>query len=227
MIEQEFPDTVTGVVQNITATAHSLNKEIRVFNSTSDFAELGIVYEHPTKGINLILVQVQLGESGVRLTCSPWYKSWKGSRIVVPNLAKDEAMDFIRVQFIPSLKVLYPSQTLEEIKKEESWIKQHLKKLKWFGKQLTFLLDHLGIVGVWILFLILVFYLPHQKKENALILVNSKPSACLCQDLLKQGSEAKATEAQLEACASKYICVGNAKASCLLQAERNWSSCEF
>ena len=61
MIEQEFPDTVTGVVQNITATAYSLNKEIRVFNSTSDFAELGIVYEHPTKGSNLILVQVQLG----------------------------------------------------------------------------------------------------------------------------------------------------------------------
>jgi len=227
MIEQEFPDTVIGVVQKITSTAQSLNKEIRVFNSTSDFAELGIIYEHPTKGSNLILVQVQVGESGVRLTCSPWYKSWKGSRIVVPNLAKDEAMDFIRAQFIPTLKVSYPSQPIKKIKKEEGWIKLNLENLKWFGKQLISLLDNLGVVGVWILFLILVFYLPHKKKEDVLISVNSEISACLCQDLLNQGSETKVTKAQLYACASKYICVGNAKASCMLQAERNWSSCEF
>jgi hypothetical protein len=229
MIAQEFPDSVSGVVQKITTLTQNLGKEVRVFNSSSQFAEVGIVFEHPTKGSNLILVQALKVGEGVQLTCSPWYKAWKGSRIVVPNLAKDEAMDFIRVQFIPALQELYP-QSNPEPKREGDWINLLLENLKWLGKQFASLFDNLGVVGVWILFLILVFYLPQQKKETALTSSNPPTleiSACFCQQAWEKDSAVKATEAQLIACASKYICVGNAKASCLLQSERQWKSCEF
>jgi hypothetical protein len=229
MIAQEFPDSVPGVVQKITILTQKLGKEVRVFNTSSQFAEVGIVFEHPTKGSNLILVQALKVGEGVQLTCSPWYKSWKGSRIVVPNLAKDEAMDFIRVQFIPALLELYP-QSNKEPKEEGDQISLLLQILKSLGKQLTSLFDNLGVVGVWILFLMLVFYLPHQKKENALPSSNpptQEISACFCQQTLAEVSGVVFTEAQVSACTSKYICAGNAKASCLLQSEREWVTCEF
>jgi hypothetical protein len=229
MIAHEFPDSVPGVVQKITTLTQNLGKELRVFNSSSQFAEVGIVFEHPTKGSNLILVQALRVGEGVQLTCSPWYKSWKGSRIVVPNLAKDEAMDFIRVQFIPALHKLYP-QPNQEPKKEENRINLLSEIFKWLRKQFVSLGDNLGVVGVWILFLILVFYLPNQRKESALSPSNTPTqeiSACFCQQALAEVSGAVATEAQVNACASKYICAGNAKASCLLQSEREWKSCEF
>lgn len=229
MIAQEFPDSVSGVVQKITTLTQNLGKEVRVFNSSSQFAEVGIVFEHPTKGSNLILVQALKVGEGVQLTCSPWYKAWKGSRIVVPNLAKDEAMDFIRVQFIPALQELYP-QSNPEPKREGDWINLLLENLKWLGKQFASLFDNLGVVGVWILFLILVFCLPNRKKDYALTSSNppiQEISACFCQQALAEVSAAKATEAQVNACTLQYICEGNAKASCLLQADREWKSCEF
>jgi hypothetical protein len=229
MIAQEFPDSVPGVVQKITTLTQNLGKELRVFNSSSQFAEVGIVFEHPTKGSNLILVQALRVDEGVQLTCSPWYKSWKGSRIVVPNLAKDEAMEFIRVQFIPALHELYP-QPNQIPKKEENRINLLSEIFKWLRKQFVSLGDNLGVVGIWILFLILVFYLPNQRKESALRPSNAPTqeiSACFCQQALAEVSGVVSTEALVNACASKYICAGNAKASCLLQSEREWKSCEF
>ena len=229
MIAHEFPDTVSGVVQKITALTQNLGKEVRVFNSSPQFAEVGIVFDHPTKGSNLILVQALRVGEGVQLTCSPWYKSWKGSRIVVPNLAQDEAMDFIRIQFIPALQELYPQSNLKP-KQEGDWINLLLENLKWLGKQFASLFDNLGVVGVWILFLILVFYLPNRNKEHALTSSNSpirEISACFCQQALAEVSATKATEAQVHACTLQYLCEGNAKASCLLQSERQWKSCEF
>lgn len=230
MIAQDFPDSISGVVQKITTLTQNLGKEVRVFNSSSQFAEVGIVFEHPIKGSNLILVQALRVGEGVQLTCSPWYKSWKGSRIVVPNLAKDEAMDFIRVQFIPALQELYPQSNQEELKKAGDWINLLLKNLKWLGKQFASLFDNFAVVGVWMLFLMLVFYLPNREKEQALTSSRTtiqEISACFCQQAWDKGSVVKATEAQLIVCATKYICVGNAKASCLLQSEREWSGCEF
>jgi hypothetical protein len=229
MIAQEFPDSISGVVQKITTLTQNLGKEVRVFNTSSQFAELGIVFEHPTKGSNLILVQALKVGEGVQLTCSPWYKSWKGSRIVVPNLAKDEAMDFIRVQFIPALHELYP-QSKPEIHGEGDRINLLSEIFKWLRKQFVSLGDNLGIVGVWILFLILVFYLPQQKKENTITSSNAPDqeiSSCFCQQALGEVSDVMATEAQVSACTLKYICTENAKASCLLQAEREWVTCEF
>ena len=229
MIAQEFPDSISGIVQKITTLTQNLGKEVRVFNSSSQFAEVGIVFEHPTKGSNLILVQALKVGDVVQLTCSPWYKSWKGSRIVVPNLAKDEAMDFIRVQFIPALHELYP-QSKPELHGEGDRINLLSEIFKWLRELFMSLGDNLGVVGVWILFLILVFYLPHQKKENTVPLSNAPDqeiSACFCQQALGEVSGVMATEAQVSACTSKYICAGNAKASCLLKAEREWVTCEF
>lgn len=229
MIAQEFPDSISGIVQKITTLTQNLGKEVRVFNTSSQFAEVGIVFEHPTKGSNLILVQALKVGEGVQLTCSPWYKSWKGSRIVVPNLAKDEAMDFIQVQFIPALHELYP-QSKPGIHGEGDRINLLSEIFKWLRKQFASLVDNLGIVGVWILFLILVFYLPHQKKENTITYSNApnqEISACFCQQTLGEVSGVMPTEAQVSACTLKYICAGNAKASCLLKAEREWVTCEF
>jgi hypothetical protein len=228
MIAHEFPDSISGVVQKITTLTQSLGKELRVFNSSSQFAEVGIVFEHPSKGSNLILVQALYLGDRVQLTCSPWYKAWKGSRIVVPNLAQDEAMDFIRVQFIPALLKLYPPNL--EPRNEEEQTNLLTEFFKWLRKQFVSLGDNLAVVAVWILFLILVFYLPHQSKEDTL--TSSSPpsqeiSACFCQQAMAEGLGSKATEAQVHDCTSKYICAGNAKASCLLQAERVWETCEF
>lgn len=229
MIAQEFPDSIPGIVQKITTLTQNLGKEVRVFNTSTQFAEVGIVFEHPTKGSNLILIQALKVGEGVQLNCSPWYKSWKGSRIVVPNLAKDEAMDFIRVQFIPALHELYP-QTKPEPQGEGERINLLSEIFKWLGKQFASLVDNIGVAGVGILFLILVFYLPHQKKEGAVPSSNAPDqeiSACFCQQVLGEVSGVMATVAQVSACTSKYICAGNAKASCLLQAEREWVACEF
>jgi len=63
----------------------------------------------------MLLVQVLRLAGGVQLTCSPWVKSWKGSRIVVPNLAQDEAMAFIRTVFVPALEELYPRIAAQSI----------------------------------------------------------------------------------------------------------------
>ena len=52
-------------------------------------------------------------------------------------------------------------------------------------------------------------------------------SACFCQQVLEVDSVMKASEEQFKACAAKYVCEGNAKASCLLQADRQWDTCEF
>lgn len=229
MIAHQFPDSIPGVVQKITSLSQNLGKEVRVFNSSPQFAEVGIVFEHPTKGSNLILVQaLQMGD-GVQLTCSPWYKSWRGARIVVPNLAKDEAMDFIRGTFIPALQELYP-QPLQELKNEVDGVNQFLENCRRLWKQITSLFDNFWVIGVWLLFLILVFYLPQQKKETSLNDSTSQIqeiSACFCLQAWGEGSGLEVTEAQLSSCASKYICSGNAKASCLLQAEREWVTCEF
>uniref|UniRef100_UPI004048ABB0 hypothetical protein n=1 Tax=Algoriphagus sp. TaxID=1872435 RepID=UPI004048ABB0 len=229
MIAREFPDTITGVVEKITDTARSLNKEIRVFNTALDFAEVGIVYEHPTKGSNLILVQVQLGESGIRLTCSPWYKSWKGSRIVVPNLAKDEAMEFIKKSFLPSLQDLYPKET-QETGFQKDWFTRSKELLLDLWNYFLLLSKNLGLVMVWSLYFFLVGYLPNQRlynKGNVLIRDPFVVAACDCQQVWeKEANNSELTEL-LRACASKYVCLGNAKASCLLQADREWIICEF
>ena len=229
MIVRDFPDTITGVVEKITDTARSLNKEIRVFNTTLDFAEVGIVYEHPTKGSNLILVQVQLNAVGVELTCSPWYKSWKGSRIVVPNLAKDEAMEFIKKSFLPSLQDLYPKQTQKTVFQKD-WLTRGKELFLNLWNYFHLLSKNFGLVMVWSLYFFLIGYLPNQgpyNKERVLIRDPLDVAACDCQQVWEKEANNSELSELLRVCALKYICPGNAKASCLLQADREWIICEF
>lgn len=153
MIAKEFSDSVTGILQKINFVAHSLGYQIRVFNSTFDFAEVGIVFEHSIKGVNLILLQVLQVNEEVRLTCSPWFKSWKGSRIVVPNLNRDEAFDFIQKIFMPELEKAYSEMNTEFKNKEgNSWF--DIFKHSWVKA-----IDFLGQVPwqFWFFVLALVF----------------------------------------------------------------------
>lgn len=137
MIAKQFSDSVSGVLQKINSVALSLGHQVRVFNSALDFAEVGIVFEHSTKGINLILFQVLRVNDEIRLTCSPWYKSWRGSRIVVPNLNQDEALEFIQQTFLPELEKIYQKVNPDlEINKGKSWF--DFLKLSWV-KALDFL----------------------------------------------------------------------------------------
>ena len=78
MIAREFQDTVPGVLDKITKLAQILGKEYRVFNSSDNFAEIGLEFQNPRKEIKILLIQVLLLEEGVQITCSPWIKSWKG-----------------------------------------------------------------------------------------------------------------------------------------------------
>lgn len=229
MIVQEFPDTIPGVVQKITTIAHTLGKGHRIFNTSENFAEVGLEFENLRKESNMLLMQALRVEGGVQLTCSPWVKSWKGSRIVVPNLAQDEAMAFIRTVFIPALEEMYPrTAQVPVLEKTETsaWIKTQAK----IRSLVTSLVDNLWAVGLWVFFLFLVFYLPNTRTNLSSAIEtqqNQEISACFCQQALAVDSLVGVTEAQRNACEAKYICVGNAKASCLLQAERDWSSCEF
>ena len=115
MIAREFQDTVPGVLDKITKLAQILGKEYRVFNSSDNFAEIGLEFQNPRKESNMLLIQVLLLEVGVQITCSQWIKSWKGSRIGVPNLAQDEAMEYIQLVFIPRLEEMYSSETPQPV----------------------------------------------------------------------------------------------------------------
>ncbi len=230
MIAREFPDTVPGVVQKITSLAQTMGKGYRVFNAADNFAEVGLEFENPGKESNMLLMQALLVAEGVQLTCSPWVKSWKGSRIVVPNLAQDAAMEYIRSEFIPALENLYPRIVPEEQKPlntgTQSWV-QTLNAL-WNG--FVSLFNNLGILGLWIFFIFLVFILPRARTtvpEDMESIQAQSISACFCQQVLEEDSVKKASEEQFKACTAKYVCQGNAKASCLLQADRQWASCEF
>ena len=229
MIVQEFPDTIPGVVQKITTLAHTLGKGHRIFNASDNFAEVGLEFENLRKESNMLLMQALRVEDGVQLTCSPWVKSWRGSRIVVPNLAQDEAMAYIRTVFIPALEEMYPRIDPQPVlhKMEASARIKTQARLKSF---VTSLVDNLWAVGLWAFFLFLVFYLPNTRTNLPSTIVsqpNHEISACFCQQVLAKDSVIAVTEAQRNACEGKYICEGNAKASCLLQTERAWSSCEF
>lgn len=230
MIAREFQDTVPGVVQKITRLAQTLGKEHRVFNATDNFAEVGLEFENPGKESNMLLMQALRVAGGVQLTCSPWVKSWKGSRIVVPNLAQDEAMAFIRTVFVPALEDLYPLIVPEEHKPLKTGMESLLEILNRLWRGFASLYGNLGVLGLWIFFIFLVFFLPHYRDTVPGELESKQAqaiSACFCQQVLEVDSVMKVPKEQFKACAAKYVCVGNAKASCLLQADRDWTSCEF
>lgn len=228
MIAREFQDTVPGLVQKVTTLAHTLGKGHRVFNASDNFAEVGLEFEHQQKETNMLLLQALRVQGGVQVTCSPWVKSWKGSRMVVPNLAQDEAMAYIRTVFIPALEEMYPRIASEDQKLPKIGLQYLLETLSKFWNGLTSLFDNLWVVGLWLFFIFLVFFFPH---SQATLPVKSPQgqsiSACFCQQVLSADSKMKASDVQVKSCSAKYVCVGNAKASCLLQAERAWSSCEF
>jgi hypothetical protein len=178
----------------------------------------------------MLLIQVLLREVGVQITCSQWIKSWKGSRIGVPNLAQDEAMEYIQLVFIPRLEEMYSSETPQPVtqrNQSEALVKSQLK----IQKLLASLYANLGVFGLSVFFIYLVFFLPKSRTNNLPAELNPKQnqeiSACFCQQAWDKVPEVSATEEQLQACKARYICLGNAKASCLLQAERDWTSCEF
>lgn len=229
MIAREFQDTVPGMVQKITSLAQTLGKGHRVFNATDSFAEVGLEFENPGKESNMLLMQALHVAGGVQLTCSPWVKSWKGSRIVVPNLAQDEAMAFIRTVFIPALEDLYPRIAPQPIP-DESGVQSLFETIKRFWKVFSSLFDNLWTVGLWVFFIYLVFFLPRSRTVVPMELESKQAqstSACFCQHVLEGDSVIKVSEEQFKACSVKYVCEGNAKASCLLQVDRKWDSCEF
>jgi len=229
MIAREFPDTVPGVVQKITSLAQTLGKGHRVFNATDNFAEVGLEFENPGKESNMLLMQALRVTGGVQLTCSPWVKSWKGSRIVVPNLAQDEAMAYIRTVFVPALEDLYPRIAPQPIS-DKTGTQSFLEMLNSIWKRFASLYASLGVFCLWIFFIFLVFFLPRTRTtvSGDLESIQSQTiSACSCQQVLSADSVMKASEEQFKACAAKYVCEGNAKASCLLQVDRQWDACEF
>lgn len=230
MIAREFQDTIPGVQDKITKLTRILGKECRVFNSSDNFAEIGLEFENPRKESNMLLIQALLVEDGVQVTCSPWIKSWKGSRIVVPNLAQDAAMEYIQTVFIPRLEEMYPSeipQPVAQRNQNESSGKSRINIPNLFAS----LYANLGVLGLGVFFIYLVFFLPSNRANRLPAelesLQNQEISACFCQQEWEKAPEVSATEEQLQACMAKYICLGNAKASCLLQAERQWGKCEF
>lgn len=230
MIAREFQDTIPGVVDKITKLARILVKECRVFNSSDNFAEIGLEFENPRKESNMLLIQALLLEEGVQITCSPWIKSWKGSRIGVPNLAQDAAMEYIQTVFIPRLEEMYPNeipQPVAQINQNEPSGKSRINIPNLF----SILYANLGVLGLGVLFIFLVFFLPSNRAKKLPVEVESlqkqKISACFCKQAWEKAPEITTTEEQLQACTARYICLGNAKASCLLQAERQWENCEF
>lgn len=230
MIAREFQDTIPGVQDKITKLARILGKEYRVFNSSDNFAEIGLEFENSQKGSNMLLIQALLLEEGVQITCSPWIKSWKGSRIMVPNLAQDAAMEYIQTVFIPRLEEMYLHEKPQPIAprtQNESSGKSRINITNLFQP----IYANLGVIVLGLFFIYLVFFLPSNraKKLPAQLepLQNLEISACFCQQAWEKVPEVTATEEQLLACTAKYICQGNAKASCLLQAERKWEKCEF
>ena len=230
MIAREFQDTIPGVQDKITKLAQILGKEYRVFNSSDNFAEIGLEFESPRKESNMLLIQVILVEEGVQITCSPWIKSWKGSRIGVPNLAQDEAMEYIQTVFIPRLEDMYLNEKPQPVaprNQNETLVKSQLKIQNLFASFYA----NLGVIGLSVFFIFLVFFLPSNRAKKLPAEFespqNQEISACFCQKSWEKAPEVTANEEQLQACTAKYICLGNAKASCLLQAERQWENCEF
>ena len=230
MIAREFQDTIPGVQDKITKLARILGKEYRVFNSSDNFAEIGLEFENPRKESNMLLIQALLLEEGVQITCSPWIKSWKGSRIVVPNLAQDAAMEYIQTVFIPRLEEMYPNELpLPVVPRNQK--ASTGKPLFNIPGLFTTIYANLGVIGLGVLFIYLVFFLPSNRANKLPAELespkNQEIAACFCQQAWEKAPEVTATEEQLQACTAKYICLGNAKASCLLQAERQWVKCEF
>ncbi len=230
MIAREFQDTIPGVVEKITKLAQTLGKQYRVFNSSDNFAEIGLEFENPRKESNMLLIQTLLVEEGVQITCSPWIKSWKGSRIVVPNLAQDAAMEYIQTVFIPRLEEMYPNEIPQSVaprnqNESSGKVRIHIPNL------FQPIYANLGVIGLGVFFIYLVFFLPSNRAKmlpaEVEPLQNLEISACFCQQAWEKVPEVSATEEQLQACTAKYICLGNAKASCLLQADRQWDKCEF
>jgi len=128
------------------------------------------------------------------------------------------------------LEGMYPSETPQPVakrNKSETLVGPQLKIQKLFAS----LYANLGILGLSIFFIFLVFFLPRSRTNNLSAELESQQnqeiSACFCQQAWEKVPEVSATEEQLQACAARYLCLGNAKASCLLQAERQWDSCEF
>ena len=230
MIAREFQDSIPGVQDKIAKLAQILGKEYRVFNSSDNFAEIGLEFQNPRKESNMLLIQALLLEQGVQITCSPWIKSWKGSRIGVPNLAQDEAMEYIQTVFIPRLEEMYLHEKPQPVaprNKSESSGKPRINIPNLFPS----IFDNLGVIGLGLFFIYLVFFLPSNRANKVPAELespqNQEISACFCQQAWEKVPEVTATEEQLQACTAKYICLGNAKASCLLQAERQWEKCEF
>lgn len=230
MIAREFQDTIPGVVQKLATLTHALGHGFRVFNTSDNFAEVGMEFENSQKESTMLLIQALRVAGGVQLTFSPWVKSWKGSRLVVPNLAQNEAMAYMRTVFVPALEEMYPRIALEDEKLAKTGLQSLLEILIRFWKGLILRFDNLWTVGLWVLFLFLVFFLPQFRTIPPKAMATPKSqeiSACFCQQAWEKGLAGDVIEAQRNACSAKYICVGNAKASCLLQTERDWNNCEF
>jgi hypothetical protein len=139
-------------------------------------------------------------------------------------------MEYIQTVFIPRLEGMYPSETPQPVpqrNQRETLVKSQLK----IQKLLASLYANLGVLGLSVLFIFLVFFLPGSRSNNLPaeleLQQNQGISACFCQQAWEKVPEVSASEVQLQACEARYICLGNAKASCLLQAERQWDSCEF
>ncbi|MEY2706104.1 MAG: hypothetical protein RL407_2166 [Bacteroidota bacterium] len=229
MVAREFPDSVSGIFQKITAFAQSLGRVVRVFNSSENFGELGIELENPQKNDHMILVQALRVGACIQLTCSPWYKSWKGTRLDVPNLAPDEAMTFIHGTLLPTIENWYPKDS-SSTNKKFSWIKLLNQTKNWIRRIFPYLVSHLWTVGVWVLFFVLIL-VAHRPESSPTTSTGTSDSigitSCFCQEMWSKGSKISASAEQIKACTDTYICLGNAKASCILKAERVWEWCEF
>jgi hypothetical protein len=139
-------------------------------------------------------------------------------------------MEYIQLVFIPRLEGMYPNeipQPVAQRNQSETLVKSQLKIQKLFAS----LYANLGVLVLSVFFIFLVFFLPSNRANRLPAELESQQnqeiSACFCQQAWEKIPEVSATKEQLQACTAKYICLGNAKASCLLQAERQWDSCEF
>jgi hypothetical protein len=131
--------------------------------------------------------------------------------------------------FVPALEDLYPQMAPQPIP-DKSLLQSLLEILYNIWKRFASLFANVGVLGLWIFFIFLVFILPRYRDTVPMKLESMQAqsiSACFCQQVLEADSVMKVPEEQFKACAAKYVCVGNAKASCLLQSDRDWTSCEF
>ena len=139
-------------------------------------------------------------------------------------------MEYIQTVFIPRLEEMYLHEKPQPVaprNQNESSGKHRISLPNLFSS----IFDNLGVIGLGLFFIYLVFFLPSNRANKVPAKLespqNQEISACFCQQAWEKAPAVTATEDQLQACTDKYICLGNAKASCLLQAERQWEKCEF